>query len=703
MFFENENTSKGGETILRKLNLIQSHLNSQVQEKNNQQIPQVFVEALNSVWEDHFWAVALRPEEKGGAWKGHGFQTQLFSEKAIQDFLDQGEFLTKNISGTFSKRPPPPALRHLNLKNLFVFPIVHFERDLGLLILGVFENIDISEEQVTVLETLTRNLGFVLEITRSSRIYHHKNRILKERLSRRVLQVKRILAERNTIFRVLEAGLFQNDLSSMFGKIADAVRKTVPFDEMGLLLPSPDGTDLECFFIHIENKQIHSNSILVIPQTGTSAEWILKNKKSFFMKEIEDLKKFPFCYENCSKNYFQSYCAFPLLNGDKVIGVLNYASRGRDRFPMESIPYMEDLSHTIALVLNNSKNIEREAKNRISLIENVYIQRKMKAESKFKEIIGKSPVIQEVLKRVEMVAGTESSVLITGETGTGKGLLAKAIFQLSSRKNNSLITVDCASLPPGLVESELFGHEKGAFTSAIIRRVGRFELADGGTIFLDEIGELPKEAQAKLLRVLEHRKFERVGGTRTISINVRVIAATNRNLSKVTEDDSFRADLFYRLNVFPINLPPLRERREDIPMLAYYFIKKYSDIMNKKIIDVDKETMNKLVSYPWPGNVRELEHMIERAVILCAGSVLEINEEVLSSPEPSDPKGKAVEAFNAGEGKKIGKDGDFLKVLDQVGGKRSKAAQLLGISRTTLWRKLKDHNAPIILLSVICL
>jgi transcriptional regulator with GAF, ATPase, and Fis domain len=239
-----------------------------------------------------------------------------------------------------------------------------------------------------------------------------------------------------------------------------------------------------------------------------------------------------------------------------------------------------------------------------------------------------------------MVAGTDSSVLISGETGTGKELIARAIHDLSKRKDRPLIKVNCAALPAGLIESELFGHEKGAFTGAISRKIGRFELADGGTLFLDEIGDLPPGVQAKLLRVLQEHEFERVGGTQTIKVDVRLITATNRDLAKAVEENSFRTDLYYRLNVFPIHLPPLRERKEDIPLLTQYFINKYMTRMGKRIEKISQETMNRLIAYPWPGNIRELENIIERAVILSKGLILEIEDELLPSSHLPDQKEK---------------------------------------------------------------
>ena len=256
--------------------------------------------------------------------------------------------------------------------------------------------------------------------------------------------------------------------------------------------------------------------------------------------------------------------------------------------------------------------------------ENLYLQEEIKTEHNFEDIVGRCRPIKAVLKAVESVAPTDAAVLVLGETGTGKELIARAIHNLSSRKNRALVKVNCAALPAGLIESELFGHEKGAFTGALARKVGRFELADRGTIFLDEIGDLPMELQAKLLRVLQEGEFERVGGTQTIKVDVRVIAATNRDLEKAVGENRFREDLYYRLNVFPIRIPPLRERKEDIPLLVKYFALNHSAKLGRKIETIPQKSMNAILAYPWPGNIRELQNVIERAVITSSGVELEL-------------------------------------------------------------------------------
>ncbi|HKB35998.1 MAG TPA: sigma 54-interacting transcriptional regulator, partial [Gemmataceae bacterium] len=301
------------------------------------------------------------------------------------------------------------------------------------------------------------------------------------------------------------------------------------------------------------------------------------------------------------------------------------------------------------------------------------------------QIVGQSTALRGVLADVARVAATDATVLIAGETGTGKELIARAVHSVSKRQDKPLIKVNCAALPTGLVESELFGHEKGAFSGAIARRIGRFELADGGTLFLDEVGEIPPEVQVKLLRVLQEREFDRVGGSAPIRVDVRVIAATNCDLLKAVGEQKFREDLYYRLNVFPIHLPPLRERREDIPLLVRFLVNKFATRIGKRLDAVGQPTMDRLLAYPWPGNVRELENVLERAVILATGPTLDLDPDTLSAPGPI-PAAKPRPSLEAVERDYV------LTVLQEtnwvIDGPRG-AARILGLHPNTLRNRLK--------------
>ena len=316
--------------------------------------------------------------------------------------------------------------------------------------------------------------------------------------------------------------------------------------------------------------------------------------------------------------------------------------------------------------------------------QNVYLREELIGEFSSGEIIGSSEPMQEVFGNIEMVADTDSTVLLLGETGTGKELIARAIHRRSSRKDGMMVKVNCGALPSGLVENELFGHEKGAFTGATTRQKGRFELADKSTIFLDEVGELPLETQSKLLRVLQDRELERVGGTEIIKVDVRVIAATNRNLEEEVKKNRFRSDLYYRLNIFPIRIPPLRERIDDVPLLAGYFVHKFAARMGKKITSIGRRAMEELVAWDWPGNVRELANILERGVILCKGKALQAEQIGLDSGQVSDMG--QIPTLEEGERRLI------LMALEKSNGRLAGpkgAAVLLGVNRSTLWSRMK--------------
>jgi PAS domain S-box-containing protein len=320
--------------------------------------------------------------------------------------------------------------------------------------------------------------------------------------------------------------------------------------------------------------------------------------------------------------------------------------------------------------------------------ENIALREEIVRTSMFEEIVGESPALQTVLARVTKVAPTDSSVLVTGETGTGKELIARAIHNRSQRAARAFVSVNCAAIPTTLISSELFGHEKGAFTGATQRRLGRFELAEGGTIFLDEVGELPPETQVALLRVLQEREFERIGGNKVIRANVRVIAATNRDLQQLIEEGEFRGDLYYRLNVFPIEMPPLRQRREDVPLLVEYFIDRYSSKAGKKILGIERSTLDRLISYAWPGNIRELQNVIERSIVLCEGETFTVDESWLSvSCSEPDRAPRMLLRIPAAEEKKT-IEAALAEAQGRVSGPTG-AAVMLGIPATTLDSKIR--------------
>ena len=388
----------------------------------------------------------------------------------------------------------------------------------------------------------------------------------------------------------------------------------------------------------------------------------------------------------------KSACFIPLVSRGRALGDLMIVRKAEGTFTAVDIDFLSQAAGQIAIAIENALAYREisELKDKLAQ-EKLYLEEEIRSEMNFAEIVGKSSALRKVLKRVETVAPTDSTVLIYGETGTGKELIARAIHDLSPRKSKAFVKLNCAAIPTGLLESELFGHERGAFTGAIAQRIGRFEVANGGTIFLDEIGEIPLELQTKLLRVLQEREFERLGSSRTLRTDARLIAATNRDLEAMIAEQKFRSDLFFRLNVFPIQVPPLRERHGDIPLLVRHFAQQFSKRMNKTIDTISSATMEALSRYHWPGNIRELQNVIERTVITSAGPILKVDVADLKISKPSSPaeKSSAQGSTNGGLRDTLEETErqQILKALKQsnwvVAGPKGAAAKL-GMKRSTL-------------------
>ena len=377
-------------------------------------------------------------------------------------------------------------------------------------------------------------------------------------------------------------------------------------------------------------------------------------------------------------------CCLPLISRGRALGVLAMCSASADAFPEEHVRLGCEVAGQVAIALDNALSYEKIEKLNARLAqEKLYLEDEIRTQYRFEEIIGRSGALMSVLRNVETVAPSDSAVVIYGETGTGKELIARAIHDLSTRRNSTFVKLNCAAIPTGLLESELFGHEKGAFTGAIARRVGRFELAHGGTLFLDEVGEIPLELQPKLLRVLQEQEFERLGSSRTMKVDVRLVAATNRDLLQLVRERKFRDDLYYRLNVFPIHLPPLRDRREDIPLLVRHFAAQCSRRMRKDITSISSEAMDALTRYAWPGNVRELQNFIERAVIISSGSTLEVALEELPTTPLSQQQSVTL---NDAERAHIV---DALRSTNWTLAGPNGAAARLGMKRSTLQFRMK--------------
>jgi formate hydrogenlyase transcriptional activator len=483
------------------------------------------------------------------------------------------------------------------------------------------------------------------------------------------------------LLEVTNALVSNLDIRQLLGAIASCVRQVKPFDYATLALYDIKTGMLR---VHVFESSAGVEPITAgeepaVPLGGSPAGWAYTARKPLLLKGQPD-EKWPFeMPPQFAHRSLKSGCWIPLIGREGVIGTLNVFSRRPGNFTDEDVNLLAQIAGQVAIALGNAMAFRRMSELKDQLAEQKqYLEDELKTEFNFEEIIGHSKQIRRVLKQVETVAPTDSTVLILGETGTGKELLARAVHNLSPRHDHTFVRVNCASIPAGLLESELFGHEKGAFTGAIAQRMGRLELAHQGTIFLDEVGDIPLELQPKLLRALQEKEFERLGSTRTITTDVRIVAATNRDLEKLVASGQFRSDLFYRLHVFPITVPPLRERSEDIPLLVQYFLSKFSQRMKKNIESVAPEGMQALCRYSWPGNIRELEHVIERAVILCNGAVLKIPPFEPVATEAAPSTSSALEDVERQH---------IMRVLREAKGKvggPGGAAERLGVNRTTL-------------------
>jgi formate hydrogenlyase transcriptional activator len=475
------------------------------------------------------------------------------------------------------------------------------------------------------------------------------------------------------------------DMPDVFAAISAFCRDVVHHEYTSLALLEKDSNSIRLFALDFPGGHGHVKEDMIMALGDPPASLAIERRQPVrFDVPLLQQSQAEICKLMLAENLRSGIC-FPLATRNGVLGTLNVASFRTDAFSDDDLELLAQVAGQIAIAIENVLAYceNEELKNKLAE-EKLHLEDEIRTALHFEEIVGNSPALKEVLRQVETVAPTTSTVLLLGETGTGKERIARAIHSLSPRKENSFVKINCSAIPAGLLESELFGHEKGAFTGAIAQRLGRFELAHHGTIFLDEIGDVPLELQPKLLRVLQEQEFERLGGTRSIRVDVRVIAATNRDLSAMVHARQFRNDLFYRLNVFPIVMPPLRDRAEDIPALVRYFAQNYSRRMKKTIDAVPTEAMEALIRYSWPGNIRELENYIERAVILSPGTILKLNTAELLAASDSGSR-KSVSTLAEAEKQHI------LRALDEshwvIGGPGG-AARRLGLKRTTLQSRM---------------
>jgi formate hydrogenlyase transcriptional activator len=493
-------------------------------------------------------------------------------------------------------------------------------------------------------------------------------------------------AEEAVLLELSEVLLSNLEVDKLLSAFSAGIRKLVPHDFAALAFHEPETDQLRLQLLDVAYQKDMPLEEITVPVEGSAPGWVFRTRQPLILSNLDKSRFERATLRHLIAAGLKSACWLPLFSGDRVLGIMTIASRSEAAFSESKAAMLGQIANRVAMAMDNALALRRLAELRDKLnLEKRYLEEELRTELNFEDIVGTSATLKRILKQVETVAPTDATVLILGETGTGKELVARAIHQLSSRCERTFVKLNCAAIPSGLLESELFGHEKGAFTGAIAQKIGLMELAHHGTLFLDEVGDLPLELQPKLLRALQEREFQRLGGTRALPVDVRLVAATNHDLAKMVEDHQFRIELYYRLKVFPITVPPLRERPEDIPLLVHHFVLKYSRRMGRRIETIPSQVMQALARWRWPGNIRELENFIERAVILSPGPVLRAPLSELQPPQesPAAPLDTTLEAAERGH---------IIRVLREtrglIGGPRG-AALRLGLKRTTLNARIK--------------
>lgn len=572
--------------------------------------------------------------------------------------------------------------RDFSIKSICNLPLTTAHERLGVLSFtsdkpGVYDNLDLEFAQLVAAQ-----IAVAMEAQRyRDQLTHERDR------SQLLLEIN------NTLVSNL-------NLRELLAEISACLRKVIPHDLAGLALYDAESNKLRASALEFPANEDFFIENELIPLEGTLSGVAFTTRQTV-LSNNHDFNKLPSA-KRFAEAGVKSACSAPVISHDRALGVLTVASLQNDAFTEEDSELLGQVARQVAIAVENALAFRQIDALKDKLAEEkLYLEQEIQTEYNFEEIIGNSSALKLVLKEVETVADTDSTILIYGETGTGKELIARAIHNLSQRRHRTLVRVNCAAIPTGLLESEMFGHERGAFTGAIERRIGRFELADRGTIFLDEVEDIPLELQPKLLRVLQEHEFERLGSSKVIRVDVRVVAATNIDLQQWVTEKKFRSDLFYRLNVIPIALPPLRERREDIPLLVSFFANKFAQRMKKTIDRIPVETMEALTEYNWPGNIRELQNLIERAVILTRGTVLQIPLSELKQGAHSSADQLSATTANSSLASSSASPSSTLESVERdhilrvlretnwvIGGPNGAAARL-GMNRTTLNNRLR--------------
>jgi formate hydrogenlyase transcriptional activator len=570
--------------------------------------------------------------------------------------------------------------RSYGVRSMCLLPLTSPRRQLGVLVFGTTYQKDYDAEDLKLMTTVAAHVAVAVE----NALNFEEARSYQQLLTRERDRLRLLLEVNNNVISHLE-------LSDLFQAVSAALRDCFHHEYTGLWLFEEGSPRLRCVGMDFPSNRGFIQKIQSLDLTPAEVEEVRSRSPRLINRE--EIAQLPpkFASPAQAEN-IHSAVSIPLVLGSKPLGILTLGSTGESTFAQEELGLLLQVGDQVALAMENALAYEKvaEARNQLNT-EKTYLEDEIRYDHNLEDIVGKSRALRETLSKAEVVGKTDATVLLMGETGTGKELIARLIHNKSSRRDRTFVKLNCAAVPSGLMESELFGHERGAFTGAVATKVGRFELAHRGSIFLDEVADIALDLQPKLLRVLQEKEFERLGSTRTVKVDARLIATTNRDLSQMVASREFREDLYYRLAVFPIQLPPLRERREDIPVLVEYFVARYARRMKKRIREIPTQALQAMTEWTWPGNIRELQNIIERAVILTTGECLEVPLEELKRPQAQQAPTKTARSLNLREVERAAILEALRKTNGRIGGPGG-AAALLGLKRTTLQSRMRLLN-----------
>ena len=570
-----------------------------------------------------------------------------------------------------------PLLRENGVQSYCVVPLTTALGRLGAMGFGSLQKRIYQEHEVAFMQEVAKQIAVAVDNVLHAESAHSA----RQELARERDRLRLLLEVNNAVVSHL-------DMDAVFASVSTSLQRVIQHDGCSLMLYEPETGYYRCHVLRADkNESFVEEGRADHSVTSPGCIAISSRAPAVFGElELRNLAAESKVAKHLVAEGVKSFCSIPLLSHDRVLGTLNIARLREDAFTREDVGLLSQVATQVAIAVENGLAYRQIAELKEKLNEEkLYLEGEIRTEHNFEEIVGDSAALRDVLTQIEIVAPTDSTVLIQGETGTGKELIARAIHNLSGRRSRTFVKLNCAAIPTGLLESELFGHERGAFTGAIAQKIGRFELANGGTLFLDEVGDIPLELQSKFLRVLQEQEFERLGSNRTIRVDIRLIAATNRDLEGMVTDRQFRSDLFYRLNVFPIRNPPLRDRSDDVPALVQYFTQKFAKRMNKRIETIPTDAMATLSRYHWPGNIRELENLIERAVILTRGSSLAAPLAELKPRNGHEEVERPLSTLEDAEREHIR---HALQQANWLVGGPAGAAAKLGMKRTTLQSRM---------------